>query len=303
MRTIWLISIFVSVAHAGCVAVSSDQIRARDLRETVPLLRDLDPDTLLGFSPLPGTQRIFSPRQLALIGRRQGLTLTPSDGAVGSVCVERAVHAISREEMLAALLAALNIAGADLELVEFSSQLVPSGKLEFRSAGLNRPPLQAPDAPVVWRGRLLYDGQRSIMVWAKVKVSVDRPMLVAAEDIAAGAVIDPSNIKEIHERQFPLAASAMSLRADIVGKVARRPILAGQQFSTGSLDEPKDIRKGDKVRVSVIDGGTILSLDAVAESSGNKGESILVHSPSSGKSFRAVVERTGRVTVRSSPPA
>jgi flagella basal body P-ring formation protein FlgA len=65
----------------------------------------------------------------------------------------------------------------------------------------------------------------------------------------------------------------------------------------------KDIFSGDQVRVSVIDGSTTLSLDAIAQSSGKRGESILVHNPSSGKNFHGVIEEKGRVTVRPSPGA
>jgi flagella basal body P-ring formation protein FlgA len=70
-----------------------------------------------------------------------------------------------------------------------------------------------------------------------------------------------------------------------------------------TLDEPTEISQGDKVRVQVVDGSAILSLDAVAQSSGKKGESILVHNPSTGKNFRAIVDAKGKVTVRSSPGA
>jgi flagella basal body P-ring formation protein FlgA len=55
------------------------------------------------------------------------------------------------------------------------------------------------------------------------------------------------------------------------------------------------------VHVTVVDGSARLSLDAVAQSSGRKGESILMHNPSTGKNFHAVVEERGKATVRSSP--
>jgi flagella basal body P-ring formation protein FlgA len=218
-----------------------------------------------------------------------------------NVCVERAVRPISREQMKSALVAALGPADAELELVEFSEQPAPPGRLEFRRAGLNKPPRQAPDAPVLWRGRLIYDGQRSVMVWARVKISVDRAVLVASEDIAMGAVLGTGQIQEVHERQFPFVEPSLASRDDIIGKIARRVIPAGQKFAASALGEPTDISKGDTVHVRVVDGLATLSLDAVAQSSGKKGESILVHNPTTGKNFRAVVDEKGRATVRSSP--
>ena len=302
MRTILIWFLLAALARAGCVAVSSGRITAGDLKDTVPFLQDLNPDTPLGFSPLPGTQRILSARELNLIAQRHGLTPS-SSGLMPSLCVERAVRPISREDIQAALVAALNTPNAELELVEFSEQPAPLGRLEFRRAGLNKPPLGAPDSPVIWRGRLIYDGQRSVMVWAKVKVSVDRVVLVAAEDIALGAEIGAGQIKEVHVQQFPFVESSLPVRENIIGKIARRTIPVGQRFTLSALNELRDISKGDKVHTNVIDGSATLSLDTIAQSSGKKGESILVHNPSTGKNFRAVVEEKGKATVRSTPGA
>ena len=301
MKTILISFVLAALARAGCVAVSSDQIMARDLRDAAPPLQKLDPETPLGFSPLPGTQRILSARALTLIAHRHGLTLTSGDGMMPSVCVERAVRRISREEMKAALVGALGMADAELELIEFSEQPVPLGRLEFSRAGLNKPPLLAPDNPVLWRGRLVCDGQRSVMIWAKVKISADRAVLVASEDIAMKTVVGASQIKDAHERQFPFVEPSLVSRDEIIGKIARRLIPAGQKFAASALSEPMDISKGDTVHVKVVDGSATLSLDAVAQSPGKKGESILVHNPTTGRNFRAVVDEKGKATVRSSP--
>jgi flagella basal body P-ring formation protein FlgA len=303
MKTVLISFVLATLARAGCVAVSSDQIVARDLRDAVPSLQKLDPETPLGFSPLPGTQRILSTRELTLIAHRHGLTLISGDGMMPSVCVERAVRRISHEEMKAALVAALGMADAELDLIEFSQQPAPLGRLEFSRAGLNKPPLLAPDAPVLWRGRLVSDGQRSVMTWAKVKISVDRVVLVASEDIVMKTLVGADQIKEVHERQFPFVEPSLVSRDEIIGKIARRLIPAGQKFTPNALSEPTDISKGDMVHVKVVDGSATLSLDAVAQSSGKKGESIRVHNPTTGKNFRVVVDEKGRATVRSSPAA
>jgi len=51
------------------------------------------------------------------------------------------------------------------------------------------------------------------------------------------------------------------------------------------------------VHVTVVNGAATITLDAIAQSSGTKGESILVHNPSSGRTFRALIEERGRVKV------
>ena len=299
MRTILIASVFVALAHAGCVAVSSDRILAGDISAALPFLQGLDPQTPIGFSPRPGVQRILSARELTLIARKNGVH--SGDIAVPSICVERVVRPISLEEMKAALLSAIGAKDVELELLEFSKEPLPPGQLEFRPSGLGRPLADNPAISVIWRGSLHYDRLSSAPVWAKVKVSVGCAFLAAAEDIPAGTVITAAQVKEIAGRQFPFLISPIQSPQAVVGKIAHRTIPAGQRFEPGALDEPTEISRGDTVRVVVVDGSAMLSLDAIAQSSGKKGESILLHNPASGKSFRAIVEERGRATVRPSP--
>lgn len=86
-----------------------------------------------------------------------------------------------------------------------------------------------------------------------------------------------------------------------MGKAARRAIPAGQRIVPEALGDPKDVSQGETVHVKVVDGAATITLAAVAQSSGTKGESILVHNPSSGKSFRAVIEARGQVIVVPTP--
>ncbi len=210
---------------------------------------------------------------------------------------------VSPAEMRAALLSA--IAGTDvaLEVIEFSGEPLPPGRLEFRPPNLGRPFRESPDQPVIWRGLLHYDSQSSMPVWARVKVSIGTALLVAGEDIPAGTIIRATEVKEVRARQFPFAPPSIQSPQAIIGKIARRSIPEGQKFVLAALDEPTDITQGDRVRVRVVDGSATLSLDAVAQSSGKKGESILVRNPSTGKNFRAIIDEKGRVTVRPSPGA
>jgi flagella basal body P-ring formation protein FlgA len=299
MIAILISLVFSALAHAGCVAVSSDKIVARDVQDAWPFLQGLDPETTIGFAPRPGVQRILSARDLILIAREHGLDLRGT--IVSSICVERAVRPISPEEMRAALLLAIGATDVELEVVGSSSEALPPGQLEFKPVHLGRPSGENPEIPVIWRGLLRYDLQSSAPVWAKVRISVGCVLLVASEDIPAGTIIQAAQIKEVHGRQFPFLPLSIQSPQVVVGKIARRSIPAGQRFAPGTLDEPTEISKGDTIRVRVLDGAATMSLDALAQSSGKKGDSIVVHNPSSGKNFRAIVEERGKATVRSSP--
>jgi flagella basal body P-ring formation protein FlgA len=296
MRLILALTLAAVAALGACVPVSSEKIVAGDLVDAVPLFRELAPETLVGYAPLPGTVRVVSGRELTLIALRHGVVLSDAP----DVCIARASRIITQAEMQAALEAALGIPDAKLDVEEFSKQPLPPGRLEFQRSTLSQPPLIAPDSPVIWRGRLVYDQHHSAAVWAKVRITVDRSIFVAAQDIAAGATIRGDEIKAAIVSEFPFSAPTLDSPAEITGKIARRSIRAGQRITAATLEQPKDVVLGDIVHVRVVDGQATLSFDGIAASSGQKGDTILVHNSASGRNFRAVVEEKGKAVVRPS---
>jgi flagella basal body P-ring formation protein FlgA len=302
MRALIVLILAALSAHAACTSVPSDRMVARDLAGAVALFRGLDPETPVGFAPMSGTQRILAGRQLILLARQHGVMVSPG-AVIPDVCVQREAHVISRDEMKTALLAALGMVDADLDLMEFTTQALPPGRLEFQRGALNKPPPNAPESPIIWRGRLIYDDQHSAIVWAKVRITVERQILIAAEEIPARTVVRAEQIKIASGRQFPFSGPSMDSSEQAIGKVARRSIPAGQRIVPGALEEQKEVARGEKVHVRVIDGLATLSFEGIAESAGKKGESILVHNPASGRNFRAIIEEKGKVVVRPSPGA
>jgi len=296
MRTIAILFLASTLSRADCIQLSSDKIVAGDIAKVVPVFQILDPQTPIGFAPLPGVQRVLSPRDLALAARRYQLD---TGTQLPSVCVERAVRPLSRDDVLAAVRQALALPDAHLELLDFGGQPAPPGQLEFLLPALPKPRADVPDKSVVWRGRLIYDGHQSVSVWARIRLTADRRILIAAESIAAGAVIAAAQVREVESPEFPFPGASLT-REQAAGKVARRGIAAGEKLTPEMLSDPKEVRSGDTVRVRVVDGLATLALDAVAQTSGNKGEMVQVHNPSTGKNFRALVEDKNRVVVNTS---
>src|SRR5258708_4165777 len=269
MRSISVLILVTLAAHAACISVPSDRIVVRDLAKAVALFQGLDPETQVGFAPMPGTQRVLAGRELVLIAQRHGVIVS-AGSVIPDVCVQREAHVISRVEMKAALLAALGIEDATLELMEFTSQALPSGRLEFQRGALTKPAPSRPESPVTWRGRLIYDGQHSVVVWAKVRITVELPLLSSAEDIPAGSVVRTDQIKLTSGRQFPFSGPSMDSRDQAIGKVARRSIPARQRILPGALEEPKEVARGGKVHVREIHGLTTLSFEGIAQSAGQR---------------------------------
>jgi flagella basal body P-ring formation protein FlgA len=291
------VAIVPGPSPAACLTVPSSQILARDLAPAIPSFRALDPETLIGFAPFPGTVRVLSSHDVVLIGHRFGLVFPPGEAAP-SACVERMVQHLSEPEMMAALRTALDIEGATLEILEMSNQPVPPGRLEFQRTFLSRPPVNAPQTPVIWRGKLIFDDQRSLMLWAKVRISVEHEIFLARETIPKGAVIRADQVAIDHIRQFPSIELTSNSPFTIAGKIARRTLPAGQPIVAEALDDLKDVFRGERVHVQATDGGASIRFDAIAQSSGQKGEVILVHNPWSGKDFRALIEGRQHVLVR-----
>lgn len=300
------VAIFLAVAgcvHAACVVVPSEKILARDLAASISLFQGVDPDAVVGYAPLPGVERVLSSRDIVLAARRYGLVIPPGDSPA-SVCVERLVRPLSVDQVRAALLAAFDARQRQeitLEIITFSTQPLPPGRLAFTLATLNKPIGNNAETPVVWPGKLIYDDSGSLSVWAKVRISVDGDAFLAKQDIPKGQAIGADQIAATHVREFPRLASIRWSAAEIVGKVARRAIPAGQRISPEVLEAPKDVIQGETVHVRVTTGAAIITLEGIAQSSGVKGDHILVHNPASGKSFRAVIDARGQVELTFPP--
>jgi Chaperone for flagella basal body P-ring formation len=64
-----------------------------------------------------------------------------------------------------------------------------------------------------------------------------------------------------------------------------------------ALAEP-DVLRGEHVAVVVTSGAALLRFQADAESSGRRGDNVLVRNPDNGKLFQARVEGKGKVTIQ-----
>jgi flagella basal body P-ring formation protein FlgA len=283
------------MAHGDCISVSADRIVATDLAKTFPLLASVDPSAVFGYSPNPGGRRILEAHQITRFARRYGL---PIDGSFHDICVERHAKPISREELTHALQEALGSVSVRLEVLDFSSQPFPPGKLIFSRNGLSKPPESAPESSVLWRGKLVYGGGRSFAVWARVRVTQECTWFVATESIPGGTTIRPEHVEQIFGWRFPFPGDSIRSLDGIIGKTTRRSILIGRRFTPEVLAEPLDVARGETIQVVVREGEAELSFRAIAQTSGRRGDAILLRNPSNGRNFRAVVEKKGHAVVR-----
>jgi flagella basal body P-ring formation protein FlgA len=182
-------------------------------------------------------------------------------------------------------------------LLDFSKFPVPRGQLEFSINGLVSPRSGLRIEPAVWKGRLVYSGSRSVGVWAKVRVGVTRPRVVAAVDLPAGRPLEASNLKVETVEEYPTGESYLRELEKAVGLTPRRLVRVGEPLRASLLSTPNEVARGDKVDVTVESGGAHLSFAARAETSAGIGGRVLVKNPENGKRFAARVESKGKVVV------
>jgi len=281
----------------ACARVSGENIRVSDLTAVAPALAALPPDEVVGYTPAPGVRRVITRQELVRLAERHGVRLEAAAGA----CVERSTERLSKERLEAALRMALKdaaSAGAPeprVEVLEFSRYPVPEGELEFARSALPAPPRAG--TAVIWRGHVRYGGNRSVPVWARVRLMVSGEGLVAAESLPAGRPVRAEQVRLASLEWFPLGETPTQDAGLVVGRVPRRAIPAGAPVLPAALMPAQQIERGDTVTVEVASGAAQLRFQARAESSGSAGDSVTLRNPSSGRTFSGRVEAGGKVVV------
>jgi flagella basal body P-ring formation protein FlgA len=281
---------------ASCTAVTGDRIFAGDIAPQVPAFARLDPKIVVGLSPFPGTRRIVTAHELDAIARRNG---AQSEGPPADVCFERALTPLTAEQIRAAIMSSMSNIGiedATIEVIDFPRQAIPSGQLEFPRSGLTPLPASRPDGPAFWRGAIRYSPQHTLAIWASVRLSIRQRVITAARGIPSGAVVSVDDLAEVERDIFPFTPR-LEAKGDALGRVARKTIPAGALISPALLEVPPDIARGETVHVVATNGAARISFDAVAQSSGRKGDRIVLLNPQSHKSFRAVVDGPSRAQI------
>lgn len=281
---------FISMALAACLAVGagSDQIVAGDLVPVYPEMAALDPATAVGHAPEPGVSRTFRAFDLRTLAARFGLPAVPDQ----EFCVERPVALLDPARLLDAMKSTLP--QAHIEILEYSRQPAPSGELEFVRQGLRE---GSPRNGALWSGSVRYAGNRRFLTWARVKVAVGVRRVLALADLRPGQPIETGQILEQTREEFPAPGDFAVTLDQVAGKWPRLVLRAGSEIRLDQLVDAKDVARGERVRVEVVEGAARLEFEGIAESSGSAGEMIPVRNPDTNRRFRARVEGRGRVSV------
>lgn len=276
-----------AVLLSGCLALraAAGFITAADLVPAFPGLETVPADTPLALAPAPGVPRVLHAAELEKIAARLHV-----EAPLREICIERTVAPPDPTKMLAAMQKALP--EARIEILDFSHRPIPEGELEFPRAGLHEGP-----SGCFWSGSVRYAGGRLFPIWARVTVRVTLPRVVAAADLQAGQALTLDLLRNERREIFPSAGEFPQSANQVVAKSPRVFIRAGSVIRADQLEDAKEVRIGDTVRVDVWNGAAHLKLEARAEATGSLGQMIPVRNPESQKRFLARVEGKDKVSV------
>jgi flagella basal body P-ring formation protein FlgA len=206
------------------------------------------------------------------------------------ICVERTVHAPDPDQVLAAMRKVLP--AAKIEILELSRHPIPDGELEFKLDGLREGP-----AGTFWNGNIRYGENHTLPVWVRLSIHVSVPRVIATADLAPGQAISAEMIRVEYRDEFPGHKDYAQSADQVLGRLPRGPLHSGAAVRVGQLEAPKDVVVGETVRVDVWDGAAHLKLEARAEATGTRGQTIPVRNLDSQKRFLARVDGKGRVSI------
>jgi len=298
MRALLIAASLALVARAACISVPHDRILASDISSAVPGLCLGDcASVLIGWAPQPGVARVLTRGELLRIAHTHGISLDPQE--VREVCVQRATQPLREEAIRAALAAIPELAGAQIEITEFSRVSVPEGRPQFKLENLPHRPETAVGQPMTWRGRFVYDEGHTLPIWATVRLSVTRAVVRATTSIPAGTQITDAMVELAQVQLCPVSGMGqISSIADAVGKKASRHIAPGSILATRWLVGPDVISRGDKVQLTIESGGVRLRFETQAVSSAGVGQIIVLRQTGAPRLLRATAEGKGQAVLR-----
>ncbi|MGH9632784.1 MAG: flagellar basal body P-ring formation chaperone FlgA [Bryobacteraceae bacterium] len=270
---------------------------ARHFAAVAPVFSALPRDLEIGYAPTPGHQRVFHPSELRRLAKTHGIEAAFAE----PLCFEWEMGIPPQASLISAMRSALEQAGASgeprIEIVESSRHPAPKGEIVFPLSGLATRVQSSSDEPVMWRGNVVYGSGRTFNIWARVKLAVPYTRVVTTEPLRFGEPVQASQVKVQNSEGLPYFTEIASKLEQVVGRVPQRSFPEGSALPLDMLEAPKDVEKGDTVKVEVRSGAARLSLDARAEAAGSIGDIIPVRNLSSGKAFPARIEAAGKVVV------
>jgi flagella basal body P-ring formation protein FlgA len=279
---------------AACLAVEGSAVPVSAFLPFVDRTPALPMDRILTSTPDPGTSRWITTAEM----RQWGLSPRESLAAAG-VCVERQQHPLQSEDVMKEIQVVLQQGHGNAHLAGITSVqplLVPKGHLRLAPSGFQL--LSANDGfcSFLWRGAVEFDSHRLIGVKVLGRYQAEAVRFVAKRKLQPGDVLGANDYEVITEPGCPQAAETQPASPE--GSVMRRAMNQGDNIEAAALKAPTVVEEGAAVRVIASAGGVSVSIEAIAEKPGRRGESVFVQNKESGKRIRVLLTGKGEASAR-----
>lgn len=281
-------------------SLSRDTVVLGDLFADLPA--GVSPDKPVGKAPPPGRRLDFNALQLQDIANANQLAWSAPDRFV-HVDIERAGHAIGREQIVAALRPALVEHGMPGDAVvtldnELMRLVTPAEKptsvaiedLTYdtvlgRFQGLVSTPADSPDA-------------MRVRVSGRTVQTILLP--VPARPIGMGEIIRVTDLQLMRIRIDRAGNMVVSDPDRLIGRTARRMLAAQEPIQVAAVAPTILVPKNSIALARVQSGRILITMEGKALDDGAHGDSIRLMNPRSNKIVQGIVTGPGEVTLMSS---
>ncbi len=301
-----LATLALAAANPPQIQLHADRILASDLAAVVPAFQAADPDTILGYAPLPGVERRVSRADLLGWAEDLGITLDPK-AVPDAILLSRKMRRLDSSEVRQLVVAAVaeryhvETKQVEVELNGFDQPLLPAEPLDFELSSPLPTPLRGLGRPATltlrWTDPRGHSGNLSFRATARVRGSY----AVAREALEARTAIGPQDFR--FENGFlPGDPEQYALSSkDVTGQQLRQGIKAGEVLEKRMMEAALAVQRGDMIELRYRSPRVVLRTAARAEESGANGEIIHCRNLQSGSTVRARILDSRQAEVVSLP--
>ncbi len=293
-------------------AMSQDQDAPLEMKQSVvvdaPVIRLGDlfnqpvsgGDTPVAQAPKPGQTISLDSRFLSQLARAYHLEVSPRS-KVDRILVARKAQLIKAEAVSAAITEAIQQRSqqpGDMDIALDGGQVqftLPTGvEASVGIQGLNFDPASNRFVAILVvpaNGPTLISQQVVGTVYPKTDVPVLKRL------VSAGDTVQADDVEWISSRLDQLAPSTATDAQQLIGRVAKRPLRAGQMVRLTDLSSEATMRKNTLITIAVVTGQMSLTVRGKALEDGAIGQSIRVLNTNSNKQLIGVVKDAATVVI------
>lgn len=134
-------------------------------------------------------------------------------------------------------------------------------------------------------------------LFVPVKVQRSQSVLVLTRNVASGETITADLFMAERRDTARIAGAAIAEPAQAVGRSARRMLAAGSVLTTGDLESPRVVRRGDTIALVSRQGGIEVRMEGRALADAGVDERVRVENLSSRRVVQGVAGADGSVVV------